>query len=337
MYNIKIITIIVTLIIISVVAVTPPKVENFIIDAVAGAFNSAFGSGGSILDVEGIAKKIAGEVFNNLINPALQPVRAMIDIIPKNAGVPDLVGIVDNLLKMEPYIKNVLMSFINMNLILNKVFIQLNIDTKNIKSVTPVIKKCIQRIEYSHQRFLNILKCVKLLGFMVENRRPIFIIRAIKLLMYNIIDTTNYIKMSIRTTFIDLHNTNPPLWEVINGPAYKSSIISVLNSSKIISKNMNALIQINSKILGNLRSFLNRPIVSVFDYRNLRGTITIFENMLRHMKIVVINIPDIRINMDYSIIYKIAKNIVITGTIPPGKSLTYNRDYIQENIKNHPY
>ena len=143
--------------------------------------------------------------------------------------------------------------------------------------------------------------------------------------------------MSMRTTFIDLHNTNPPLWKVINGKVYKSAIVSVLNYSRVISQNTNVLIQISSDILGNIRGFLNRPLVKTFDKANLRGTIRTFENMLRNMKIFIINIPNIQLNMDYRIIYGITKTIVITSTIPPGKNLFNNRDYIKKNIKNHPY
>ncbi len=359
MNNIKNITVIITLIIISIVAITPIKTEhlsigdvvsavssggndfkNFVEDAaggVAGAIKGAVGAIGDAIDVEGIAKRMATDIFNDLIKPALQPLFTLLESIPNDAGVPDLIGIINNIIRMEPYIKNILISIISINLTLQRVLIEINKDAKNIKSVIPVIKKCIKRIEYAHQRLLNILKCVKLLGFMIENRRPLFIIRATKLLMYNIMDTINYMKMSTRTTFIDLHNTNPPLWKVINGPFYKSSIISLLNYNRNMSQNMNIIIRITSDILGNLRSFLNRSLVSKFDSRNLRRTIMTFENMLRQMKIYVINIPNIQLDVDYSIIYKVAKNIVITGTIPPGKSLTYNRDYIQENIKNHPY
>ena len=320
MTNIQIIIIIIIFLIITIITITPHKKEHF--------------------PFEGKIKDLIGDVtrpITDLINNVQNALTSTINVIPNKAGVPDIVKAVENLVKTEPYIKTILLNIIKMNAVMQKVITQVNTDVGNIKGVVPVITKCIQRIEYSHQRLLNISKCVSLLIFMIKNKRPIYITRATKFLMYNIIDSINYIRMAMRTTFIDLHNTDPPLWKVINGGVYKSSLVAIITYTKTISQNLNNLIQITSAILGNIKTFLSRELVRDFDQSDIKSTVGIFESMLRHMKILIIDIPNVNLDMDYSILYRITEGIIITSTIPPGKNIFDNRKYIRTNIKHHPY
>lgn len=320
MTNIKIIIIIITFLIITIITITPHKKEHF--------------------PFEGKIKDLIGDVtrpITDLINNVSSALTKAINVIPNKAGVPDIVKAVENLVKTEPYIKTILLNIIKMNVVMQKVITQVNTDVGNIKGVAPVIKKCIQRIEYSHQRLLNISKCVSILIFMIKNKRPLYTIRATRFLMYNIIDSINYIRMAMRTTFIDLHNTDPPLWKVINGGVYKSSLVSIINYTKTISQNLNELIKITASILGNVKSFLGRELVRDFDRNDIKSTVSVFETMLKHMKILIIDIPKVNLDMDFSILYRITQGIIITSTIPPGKNIFENRKYIRTNIKHHPY
>ena len=143
--------------------------------------------------------------------------------------------------------------------------------------------------------------------------------------------------MAIRTSFIELHNTTPPLWKVISMPKYKKNIIKIITYSKSAARSTNQIIDLCSKSLGDIEGLLQKPLIKPHDHDNNRQKIAVFKNMLKISKILIIDVPSININMDNSLLYNILKNIVMSTTVSPKRNYVENKKYINSQIRNHPY
>jgi hypothetical protein len=323
--------IIVIVCIIVIVMITPPK-KIYIIEKF-DLFGGGGGGGIAMPDIGGIAKNI----FNDMIRPINQIIAAIPNQIANDAGVTNIISLLKHLTQMMNPTENILKNLYNINLNIQNIVKQIDVDVGHVKSVTPAIKKCIQRIDYCYQRLTNISICIVLLTFMIKKFRIGFIFKSIKLLFINIIETINYIKMAIRTSFIDLHNTNPPLWKVISMPKYKKNIIKIISYSKSVARYTNKIIDLSSKSLGDIEGLLQKPLIRPHDHDNNRQKIAVFKNMLKISKILIIDVPSININIDNSLLYNILKNIVTSITISPKDNFVKNKKYINNHIKNHPY
>ena len=279
----------------------------------------------------------ARAVFDGLISPVNNIISALPNKIAKDAGITNVVSLISRLTDMMGPTETILKNLFGINSHIQKILSQLNIDSRNITKVQVTIKKCIQRIEYSRQRLQNIPVCIHLLSFMIQNIRIKFIFNSTKLLIVNIIETINYIKMVIRTNYIDLHNTSPSLWEVINFTEYKKNIIAIIKYLKSIALSTNKIIDLSALSLGDIENLLAKPLIRIHDHDNNREKIANFKNMLNISKILIINMQPISINMDNEILYNIMENITMAFTIPPGKNFKYNKNYINSHIKNKPY
>ena len=210
------------------------------------------------------------------------------------------------------------------------------IDGAHISAIAPVIGKCIRRLKYIIQKAGNISICIKLLKFMIENSRILFTERSLVEVYTSIIQFINYSKMALRTTFIDLHNTEPPLWKAVKGSAYKDKSIEILKCCKKISMCINTLIDKSAISLDILMRFLRRDLVP--DPNNTLGQqVKIFKDMILRSKLLEITIPSLSLGSNNEVIYNITKNFVINFSIPPKQSREYNIAYINKHIKNKPY
>ena len=326
--------------IIVIVMITPPK-KIYIKE---NLFGGGGGGGGGFPDVGGIARGIVNDAIrpvNNLINSVKNALTNLIKALPNqianDAGVTNIISLLKHLTQMMNPTENILKNLYNINVNIQNIVKQIEVDVGHVKSVTPAIKKCIQRIEYCHQRLNNISICIVLLTFMIKNFRIGFIFKSIKLLFVNIIETINYIKMAIRTSFIELHNTTPPLWKVVSMPKYKKNIIKIISYSKSAARSTNQIIDLCSKSLGDIEGLLQKPLIRPHDHDNNRQKIAVFKNMLKISKILIIDVPSININMDNSLLYNILKNIVMSTTVSPKRNYVENKKYINSQIRNHPY
>ena len=332
--------IIVIVCIIVIIMITPPK--NYHIKE--NLFGGGGGGGGGFPDVGSIARGIVNDAIrpvNNLINSVRNALTNLIKALPNqianDAGVTNIISLLKHLTQMMSPTENILKKLYKININIQNIVKQIDADVGHIKSVTPTIKKCIQRIEYCHQRLNNIAICINLLSFMIRNIRIGFTFKATKLLFTNIIETINFIKMAIRTSFIDLHNTNPPLWKVISMPKYKKYFLNIITYYKSAAKSTNQIIDLCSKSLGDIEGLLQKPLIKPHDRDNNRMKIGVFKNMLKISKILIIDIPSININVDNSLLYNIIKNIVVSATVSPNRNLVENKKYINNKIINHPY
>ena len=273
--------------------------------------------------------------FGSIVRGITEPIPIA---IASDIGVIDITNFVANITRMAEPTGKIILLLANINIHFAKIMSQMSQDNTHVVKVTPTITKCIKRIDYSRQRITNINIYAKLVEFMLTNFRPRFIQESVAGLFMAIIDAFNYIKMATRTSFIDLHNTNPPLWNVITTPTYKTHIVEIVKAIKQISIELNKIIKITKDSLYNVKNLIDKDLVKWTDKKyTTRKSINNFINILSISKIKIFNIPTININISYNLLYTIIKKSVIAGTIPFEWNYGENIDFINSSIRNHPY
>ena len=140
-----------------------------------------------------------------------------------------------------------------------------------------------------------------------------------------------------REIFIDLHNTTPPIWEVINIPEYKKQLITLVPILKIIFIQINRIIDYSAASLGDIECLLSKPLVSIHDRDNNKLKVSLFRKVLSKSKILIFDIPPIDLNVSNKLLYTMIKDTTINSTIPPKWNKKENTEYINNRIKNHPF
>ena len=279
--------------------------------------------------------------INNVVNDVVAPVRAEIARVATDMGMGDSVELIDNLMKIPTYIINITKAANKINVSIATMGLQSASDGVNITNVMPAITICAKRIRNCIQRGVNIIICIKLIH-VIFYTTPIYwkvsLIRcSINTLLQAIKDFYNYNMMALRTCFIDLHNTSPPLWDVIASDKYKSHTINIINNTKTIARNINNIIDVGIFCLTSFEKLMNKPLIKGFDPHKLTRTqIGINKTLLTHSKLTIINLPDLGIVLNGKPLYESLLLFVQLNTIPPNEDLAFNKAYIQNNIRNHP-
>ena len=298
---------------------------------------------GKSLDIKGTAEKI----FNDIMNPIKDAIYNAINIIPNNIGTGQLVRLVEHLSQMANPTINIITNTLQINEQSINIINTIVKDTGHITNVTPTITNCIKRIEYCRQRISNIYTCTKLLELTVKHFSFMNAFKAMILLYRNILETINFIKMAMRTSFIDLHNTSPPLWEVISVTQYKKIIVLNIKYTKKIVISINTLLDKLTLCLKDIQNFLSQPsIINELDTENIDREIKKFHDVLNHqiagvkiarIPMTIFDIPIQSISISNKILYNIIKKTIEGSTVPPEYDFNYNVEYINTNIKNNPY
>ena len=294
-------------------------------------------------EIERLIKKL----FNGLISPIKDGIYKAINIVPTDIGVAYTIKIISYLTEMSSPTVTIIQNLMRINQQLTNILNTVTTDSNHITKITPIITKCTYRIDYCRQRVNNVSTCIKLLQFMIKKRRPLFIKDTLVLTFNHILETIYYIKMAIRTTFIDLHNTNPPLWEVISVPKYKKYYIKLIKYIKQVVISVNTLLDKLTLTLKATKKFLSRPkIINALDITNIDKKIDTFYNVLNkqiagvkmaRIPTFLFDIPLKKTNINNKVLYDVIKKIVESISVPPEYDHEYNIDYINKHIKNHPY
>ena len=292
-------------------------------------------------------ERLINNLFNGFINPIKDGIYKAINIVPTEVGVKYTIKIIKYLNDMSSPTVTIINNLVRINQQLTNILNTVTTDNNHIKNITPIITRCTYRIDYCRQRVNNVSTCIKLLQFMIKKRRLLFIKESLDLTFSHILETIYYIKMAIRTTFIDIHNTTPPLWKVISVPKYKRYMIKIIKYTKQIVISVNTLLDKLTFTLKAIKDFLSQPkIINALDITNVDRKINTFYNVLNkqiagvkmaRFPTILFDMPLKSVNINNKVLYNVIKKIIESISVPPEYDHEYNIAYINKHIKNHPY
>ena len=281
------------------------------------------------------------------MDPVKDAIMNAINVIPTNIGTGQLVRLVGHLSQMADPTITIIVNTIKINEQSINIINTIVKDTGHITNIIPTITNCIKRIDFCRQRISNIYTCTKLLELTVKYFSFRIAFKAMILLYTNIFETINFIKMAMRTSFIDLHNTSPPLWEAISVSQYKKNTVLNIKYIKKIVISINVLLDKLTLCLKDIQQFLNQPkIINTLDTDNIDREIQKFHDVLNkqiagikiaRIPTTIFDIPIQGVSISNKILYDIVKKTIEGTTVPPEYDYSYNVEYINNNIKNHPY
>ena len=309
-------------------------------DVITGAENSITGAGNTV--VKGVSKgvdKIPGEVADAIkdISKLTSDITNLATTLPEKLF---------KILHLDDSLKNIV-SIIQgpgVKILTNhgkivthswEIMEQYIIDSVKFDKVSPTLLVCANRMRYSLHHINNIGTTASLVHFMIKHKRPHFSAKAIQLFYNTIINCINYHKMAARTSFCDLHHTDPPLSEVFDTPLYKdklSTIVSLLHDSgKQLSKIIGVLADGMDPIINSCTTLKCDPTL-IASLRMTKISLELQKKTLQFENMFNKPLPTIKGDWKKKF-YTSIINVMYTSTIPPNWTLKMNKNYIDEHIK----